>query len=167
MHEWAMLYRAPEKRHSECPLRVTSDRLAAIVDSRALICTHFDAFRFFTKDARPLNQNHLTRETRLDYEQRGCLHTNMDLYKWSYKWMPWIPSSVLFDAMRIAIQAREVDMRASPYDLRSLGFSPIRIEEQSGKEEYRRLQRKLAEDAQPIREKLIEELGHLAIGRVR
>jgi len=162
MHEWAMVYRAPENRHPDFPLRVTADEVADIVESRVLMCTHFDAFRFFTKEAKPLNQNHLTRETRLELEQRGCLHTNMDLYKWSYKWMPWIPSAVLFEAMGIAIRAREVDMRASPYDLRSLGFDPIRIEDPSGKEEYRRLQREIAEDAQPVRETLILILESLS-----
>lgn len=163
MHEWAMVYRAQGNRHPEFPLRVTADRVAEIVESRGLICTHFDAFRFFTEAAKPLNRMKLNRELRHSHEQRGCLHTNMDLYKWAYKWVPWVPSCLLFTALEIAIRARELDMRASPYDLRSLGFSPIRIEEPSGREEYRRLQREIADDAQPIRERLVEELSHLTL----
>ncbi len=161
LHEWAMVYRSPDLRHATYPLRVSPGEVEALVDSRTLLCTHFDAVRFYTKDARPLNRFDLRREQRPAQEQRGCLHTNMDLYKWSFKWMPWIPSDILFAALQIAIRAREVDMRASPYDLRSLGFEPIRIEKACGQEEYRRLQREIAAAAQPVRSKLLYSLSEL------
>src|SRR5215211_4519448 len=87
MHEWAMVYRqqADEVRHNTWPLRHSGERLAAIVEERGVRCSHFDAFRFFTPPARPLNVVQPTRESQRDMEQGGCLHANMDLYKWAYK----------------------------------------------------------------------------------
>lgn len=40
--------------------------------------------------------------------------------RWAIKIFPFIPSELLADALELAIQAREVDMRASPYDLSML-----------------------------------------------
>ena len=63
-------------------------------------CSHFDAFRFFTAPARPLNVLAPTRETQHALEQPGCLHANMDLYKWAYKLSPLVPSELVADASR-------------------------------------------------------------------
>src|SRR5699024_7782314 len=49
MHEWAMVYKKDTLRHDQFPLRMDKDELARFVESRPLVCTHFDAFRFFTK----------------------------------------------------------------------------------------------------------------------
>ena len=46
-------------------------------------------------------------------------------------------------------------MRASPYDLRPLGYEPIPLETSEGRGEYVRLQRRLAERAQPIRARVL------------
>ena len=58
LHEWAMVYRQTpdEVRHNAYPLRYPPDALAAIVEAAPITCTHFDAFRFFTPPARPLNR---------------------------------------------------------------------------------------------------------------
>ncbi len=48
-------------------------------------------------------------------------------------------------------------MRASPYDLSSYGFMPIRIETKDGREEYVEYQKQLRVLAGPIRERLLEE----------
>jgi propanediol dehydratase small subunit len=80
----------------------------------------------------------------------------MDLYRFANKIAPWCSSELLGDAFLLAADARQVDMRASPYDLRDQGFEPIPIENSSGREEYIQEQRRLAELAAPIRERLVE-----------
>ncbi|MEZ0277330.1 MAG: hypothetical protein ACAH88_20635, partial [Roseimicrobium sp.] len=117
-------------------------------------CTHYDAFRFYTPEARPLNTFDPRFETRLDMEQGGCLHANMDLYKWAYKLWPWIGSDLVADAFEVALFGRAMDMRASPYDLEALGFPPIYIETEEGRAEYRRCQQELADRAEPVRRRL-------------
>ncbi|HJE51339.1 MAG TPA: 3-methyladenine DNA glycosylase, partial [Tessaracoccus flavescens] len=84
MHEWAMVYRLQpgETRHPYLKLRFPPDELAAIVEEVGCRCSHFDAFRFFTEPAKPLNLLVPTREGQAELDQPGCLHVNMDLYKW-------------------------------------------------------------------------------------
>jgi len=156
MHEWAMVYKAGEVRHNQVPLRLADDEIAAVVESRPLLCTHFDAFRFFTEEARPLNKNALTRDSFQDNEQPGCIHTNMDIYKWAYKLYPWISSDVIREAFLLAVDARTIDMKASPYDLRDQGLEPIRIETEPGRKEYLAHQTDIWERGRPVRRSLIE-----------
>ncbi|HEY5751625.1 MAG TPA: hypothetical protein VIT21_00615 [Chthoniobacterales bacterium] len=155
LHEWAMVYRTPQVRHGKWPLRFSQAEIARIVDAQPVRCTHYDAFRFFTAEARPLNRWQLARETTSEFEQPGCLHANMDLYKWAYKLTPFAPSELVADAFELAMEIREADMRASPYDLRALGFAPIAIETPEGRAEYERLQRCFSERAAPVRFRLI------------
>lgn len=161
MHEWAMVYKAGEVRHSQVPLRLPGNEIADIVESRPLLCTHFDAFRFFTEEARPLNKNELTSETFRDNEQPGCIHTNMDIYKWAYKLYPWISSEVIREAFLLAVEARTIDMKASPYDLRDQGLEPIRIETEEGRKDYLRHQTAIWERGFPVRQSLIEDYEKL------
>jgi hypothetical protein len=164
-HEWAMVYRqTPEEiRHRAWPLRFSADELARIVDGAALCCTHYDAFRFFTSPARPLNRFTPERESVPQHEQRGCLHANMDLYKWAFKLAPFTPSELIADCFALARDIREVDMRASPYDLNALGFRPIAIETPAGRAEYEGHQRAFAAQGEPLRERLIA-LGTMILG---
>lgn len=155
LHEWAMVYRAPEVRHARWPLRFPAEEIARIVEAQPVCCTHFDAFRFFTAAARPLNRVQPTRETSAQHEQRGCFHANMDLYKWAFKLAPFSPSELVADAFALAREIREADMRASPYDFSALGFAPIRMETAAGREEYESLQREFAQRGAPLRERLI------------
>jgi hypothetical protein len=46
-------------------------------------------------------------------------------------------------------------MRASPYDLAALGFSPVKIETPEGRADYERAQRTFAERARVLRSRLI------------
>ncbi len=156
MHEWAMVYRTEDVRHNQIPLRLPDDEIAEFVESRPLVCTHFDAYRFFTDKAKPLNKNRLSRETFQDTEQPGCLHTNMDLYKWAFKLYPWISSELIREAFLNAVQIRKMDMQASPYDAREFGLEPIKIETEAGRKEYLDLQTRFFENSRPIRKKLIE-----------
>ncbi|MFE4499975.1 3-methyladenine DNA glycosylase [Rhodococcus sp. NPDC056743] len=166
LHEWAMVYRGDEEaiRHQSVPLRLGSAGTDAVVESLPLKCTHYDAFRFFTPDAAPKNALNLIRDTQIDYEQPGCLHAGMDLYKWSFKLLPLVDSDLVMACFEHALLARELDMRASPYDLREYGYSPIAIETPAGRAEYVRQQQQLAERAAPLRATLAERcrdlLGH-------
>lgn len=155
LHEWAMVYRAEDIRHANTPLRFPPEEIARIVESMPVRCSHFDAFRFFTPAARPLNRLQPSRETRLELEQRGCLHANMDLYKWAFKLAPFTPSELVADCFELARSIREVDMRASAYDCTSLGLAPIPIETAEGRAEYERRQRDFAERSQPLRARLL------------
>lgn len=161
MHEWAMVYKSAEIRHSQVPLRMEPKDLAEFVESRPLVCTHFDAFRFFTPEAVPLNKNQLSRETFTEIEQPGCIHSNMDLYKWAFKGFPWVSSDTVFAAFKLACEAREIDMKASPYDLVDQGLEPIKIETEEGRAEYLNAQQTIFEKGIPVREKLIVEFERI------
>jgi hypothetical protein len=157
LHEWAMVYRqTPEQvRHNAWPLRYEPAEIAAVVERSSICCSHYDAFRFFTAPAAPLNKLQPTRAEMPQLEQRGCLHANMDLYKWAFKLAPYTPSELIADCFELAWAIREVDMRASPYDVRGLGFPPIPVETPEGRAEYERLQREFTRRGEPLRARLI------------
>jgi hypothetical protein len=161
LHEWAMVYRCEKPRHTQVPMRLSRQEIDKVVESSDLRCTHYDAFRFFTPGAVPLNKNRLTRELTTDFDQRACIHVTMDLYRFAHKIAPWATSELIGDAFLLAADARRIDMRASPYDLQAQGFEPIRVETATGREEYINEQRRLAELAVPIRQRLIDVYGEL------
>ncbi|MFG1999384.1 3-methyladenine DNA glycosylase [Spirillospora sp. NPDC048911] len=161
MHEWAMVYRSREVRHAAWPMRLEADEIAQVVEARGVRCSHFDAFRFFTPEARPLNVLQPTRERQVELEQPGCLHANMDLYKWAFKLSPLVGSELVADCFALARDIRAVDMRASPYDLSALGHDPIQIETPEGRAEYASEQRAFAERAQPLRQRLSDACEQL------
>ncbi|MGZ0655003.1 3-methyladenine DNA glycosylase [Coraliomargarita sp. W4R53] len=162
MHEWAMVYQGDvegEVRHGErLPLRLSQEATDDYVRSRPIQCTHFDAFRFFSPGAKAFNRIQPNKDTRLEHEQCGCLHTNMDLYKLATHCMPWVGSELLWNCFTFAVSARQLDMQASPYDCSSLGFEPVKVETAAGKLAYERRQRELSEAAQPLRDELIARL---------
>ncbi|MFX0577455.1 3-methyladenine DNA glycosylase [Nocardia nepalensis] len=168
LHEWAMVYKTDDVRHQQVPLRLGSTGTDAVVESMSLRCTHFDAFRFFTPDAVDRNAEPLTRADQVAREQPGCLHANMDLYKWGFKLTPLISSDLLLDYFEFACAARELDMRASPYDLTDYGYEPVRIETPSGRAEYVRAQSALAEQSMKLRQSLLDVcatlLAHETVG---
>ncbi|MEV0718060.1 3-methyladenine DNA glycosylase [Asanoa sp. NPDC050611] len=163
MHEWAMVYRQTqhEVRHDAWPLRLSPADTAAVVEERGVRCSHFDAFRFFTPAARPLNVLTPARDRQHELEQPGCLHANMDLYKWAYKLSPLVPSELVADCFALARDIRALDMRASPYDLAALGYPPVRVETPTGRAEYATAQRGFAERAAPLRARLLAAVGAL------
>ncbi|MFI7430556.1 3-methyladenine DNA glycosylase [Micromonospora sp. NPDC049836] len=163
MHEWAMVYRQTqdEVRHNAWPLRLSPAATAAVVEERGVRCSHFDAFRFFTAPARPLNVLTPTRDSQHALEQPGCLHANMDLYKWAYKLSPLVCSELVADCFALAREIRTLDMRASPYDLAELGYPPVRVETMAGRQEYAQAQRSFAERAAPLRQRLLAECDRL------
>jgi hypothetical protein len=156
LHEWAMVYRSDAPRHAAVPLRLGSAGTDAVVESLPVHCTHHDAFRFFTPAARPLNAIRPERGDQVANEQPGCLHAHMDLYKWAYKLGPATPAELLADCFALAVEVRELDMRASPYDLTGYAYSPVRIETPAGRAEYARAQADFARRAAPLRGRLVE-----------
>lgn len=156
LHEWAMVYRQPREqvRHQGYELRLSPETMARFVESQVLCCSHYDAFRFFASEAKPLNLLQPMLETRVEMEQGACLHANMDLYKWSSKLWPWVGSDLIGDCFALACEGRDLDMRASPYDLSHLGYEPVCIETVEGREQYEMEQRLLAEKAAVLRSKL-------------
>ncbi|WP_426561531.1 3-methyladenine DNA glycosylase [Angustibacter sp. McL0619] len=158
MHEWAMVYGLAEgeQRHEDWPLRLGPAGTDAVVQAQPVRCSHFDAFRFFTPSARPLNSLQPSRSEQVTLEQPGCLHATMDLYKWSFQLLPLVPSSVVAACFSLARDARTVDMRASPYDLRGLGLTSIPIETTAGRAEYVRAQRELTSRGQVLRSEVLD-----------
>ena len=167
LHEWAMVYRADETRHA-APLRLGGAATDEVVEGHRITCSHFDAFRFFTPPARPLNSLQPGRDDRPEFEQPGCLHATMDLYKHAFRLSPLIPSELVADAFELAWDVRILDMRAAPYDFTGLRldptgeiWSPVPIETPAGKQAYAAAQRAFADRAAPIRQALIEECSRL------
>jgi hypothetical protein len=156
LHEWAMVYQQSrdEIRHQGHELRLSPEELASFVESQSICCSHYDAFRFFTPTAKPMNVLQPVLDTRLDMEQGACLHVNMDLYKWASKLWPWIGSDLIGECFELAQEGRDLDMRASPYDLAHLGYQPVFIETATGRTQYEKEQRGLAAKAEPLRNRL-------------
>lgn len=163
LHEWAMVYRQDKfhLRHEYLKLRLGSEGTDAVVEDNRIRCSHFDAFRFYTPDATPLNELTPTRENQRTMEQPGCLHANMDLYKWAYKLTPALPSELVMDCFELSWRIRAMDMQASPYDLEEWGYPAIRIETPQGKAEYVEYQRAFAAEAQELRARVLEEVRPL------
>ncbi len=160
IHEWAMVYGGHDVRHAHiAPLRLPQAQINALVESRPVACSHFDAFRFFAPEAKPLNRIPLEWTTRYDMEQPGCIHANMDLYRWAFTSMPWIGSDLLWQCFELAAELRVLDMQAGPYDLRSMGFEPVQVETADGRHEYQRRQRELSARGCVLRDRLIEVVG--------
>ena len=156
LHEWAMVYQqeANAVRHEYLELRLGSSGTDQVVEENRIRCTHFDAYRFYTPQASGLNELRPTRENQRDLEQPGCLHANMDLYKWAYKLSPALPSELVMDAFELSWRIRAMDMQASPYDLAAWGYPPIPIETAAGKSDYVAHQRTFSAESAVLRERL-------------
>lgn len=164
LHEWAMVYglEQSEIRHSDFPLRLSPEQVADTVHEIGLRCTHIDAYRFFTPAAVPLNPIEPTRATQPDLDQPGCLHANMDLYKYAMWFSPYVGSDLIADCFELARSARALDMQASPYDVSHFGLDPVRVETLEGRVAYASRQREVMDAAGPLRERLLEGLRNLA-----
>jgi hypothetical protein len=160
LHEWAMVHRSTDTRHS-IPLRLSEDALAGTVEDIGLRCTHIDAYRFFTPEASPLNAYVPTRESQPDMEQPGCLHATMDLYKYAMWFQQYVPGDLVLDCFDIAVDTRALDMQASPYDLLELGYPPVHIETPEGRRDYVGRQRALTERGAELRARLAAQLDAL------
>lgn len=161
LHEWAMVYRQEEHRHV-APLRLGQGDTDEVVEANRITCSHFDAFRFFTPAALPLNELGPTRENQPALEQPGCLHAGMDVYKWVIKLGPLMPGEVLLDAFELARDIRRLDMQASPYDLADWGYAPVAVETPTGRAEYVRRQKDFSVRSSALRERVVSLVSDLA-----
>ena len=161
LHEWAMVLGPEEVRHSSWKLRLSQDQIRATIDDVGLKCTHFDAFRFFTPTAVPLNPLQLKRDDQIAFDQPGCLHANMDLYKYAQKFAPVVGSSLVRDTFALAREIRTVDMQVAPYDLADLGVEPIRVETPEGRTEFAKHQLDFSQRAIALRQQLVVALESL------
>ena len=163
LHEWAMLYRAGDEgvRHDSAPLRLSHETIDEVVRTSRLRCTHFDAFRFFTGPAEPLNENRLTRDDQAGFEQPACLHAGMDVYSWTAAMESGAPGELLVDSLRAAFAAREVDMRSSPYDLTAWGLMPIPVESAAGRAEFVRFQQRWMRKTAILRHRFLAAMDRL------
>ena len=159
LHEWAMVYKGSQ-RHPD-PLRLSEKATDEVVESHSIRCTHWDAYRFFTDEARPLNTCSPQPGRQMNWEQPACLHAGMDLYKWASKLGPVVDSTLWLDTFQLACDIRQLDMEASPYDLRDWGFTPVKIETPEGKREYVQRQREFAERGNILRRRLLTSLSLL------
>jgi hypothetical protein len=160
MHEWAMQY-WPEgaspppsaKYQKHLPLRVSRGVINDAVERKGISCTHVDALRYFAPAAGPLNHHghSLKREQQLELEQPACVHAQMDLLKMALKLVPFCDPILLQNSLEIALDARKLDIAASPYDVTAFGVGVIPVETSPGRKEYRRQQVNLMKKAQPIR----------------
>lgn len=175
LHEWAMLYSGrmnniidPLPKHQpQLQLRVSQQEIDDIVESGLLTCTHFDAWRFFHPASQTMNHiASLDRSKQAEYEQPGCIHATMDLFKYAYTIYPMISSQLLLQCFMCAVSARIIDMRASPYDVSSFDEckSPIFIESVEGKKEYIQLQEELYLRAVPLRLQLLQVYQNILEG---
>lgn len=164
LHEWAMLLGQTQDgyRHQSWPLRVTQEQIAATVDEVGLRCTHFDAWRFFTPESLLRNPWSHSRESQPEWDQGGCLHANMDLYKWSMRLQPLVASDFVMRAFDLALRIRQLDMAASPYDFRHLDVAAIAVETPDGRVAFARQQREFAREADELRAELLSKLGELS-----
>ncbi|MCZ6673955.1 MAG: 3-methyladenine DNA glycosylase [Verrucomicrobia bacterium] len=157
LHEWAMVYKSNCIRHQDTPLRLSTEEIERVIEAQTLRCTHYDAFRFFTDSAKPRNTLQPKPDDRGQNEQFGCVHFNMDLFKWCYKLSPWISSELTLECFFLAVEARELDMRASPYDLNAFGYEPIPIETADGRIAYQSGQKEIANKGRSLAARFLEE----------
>ena len=155
-----MVYRLDpvDVRHAAWPLRLGAAGTDAVVEAHRIRCSHFDAFRFFTPDAAPLNALAADPGEPAALEQPGCLHAGMDLYKWAYKLVPAVPERAGPGLLRAGPRrSATLDMRASPYDLaRARLRRRSAIETPEGKAAYVAAQRGFAARGQALRARLVD-----------
>jgi hypothetical protein len=93
-------------KNQSLSLRVSKQQICTVIDAHPPRCTHFDALRFFTGPALPLNRilPTPTRILQMSSDQPGCLHVNMDLFKWAVNMYPFISSELIADTLALALQ---------------------------------------------------------------
>ena len=88
-------------------------------------------------------------------------HANMDCYRIAMKLGPAVPGELLLDCFELARDIRELDMRASPYDLRDWGYQPVPIETPEGKATYVAAQREFTRRSNGLRDRLLAAIAAL------
>jgi hypothetical protein len=164
LHEWAMQYMpdgAPEspsaKYQGHLPLRVDRKVINETLERKGVSCTHVDALRYFAPAAGPLNHHgaKLARVDQLRLEQPACVHAHMDLLKLCLRLSPFCDAELLQRVLEIALEARKLDVAASPYELSSYGVVAVPVETSEGRAQYKERQISLMRAAAPVRQDLL------------
>jgi hypothetical protein len=143
------------------PRRVSAKIIRETVERRGVHCTHVDAIKYFTKDALPLNMYPISVSNRsheqLQWEQPACVHAHMDLLQYATRLQPFLDAKLFRNILALCLDARRLDVAASPYDATSYGLIPVPIETSEGRTLYRKRQTELMERAQPLRQQLLDQ----------
>jgi hypothetical protein len=79
----------------------------------------------------------------------------MDLLKMTLKLQPFCDPRLLQKVLKVALDARTLDVAASPYDASHYGVGVIPVETPEGRAEYRQQQINLMRRAEPVRVELL------------
>lgn len=122
----------------------------------ALLTIITDALRFFAQDALPLNKfgGPLERSDQVRLEQPACVHAHMDLLKVALKLTPFGDPVLLQRVLEVGLEARKLDVAASPYDATEYGLGVVPVDTSEGRSEYRSRQRELMAQVAPVRRAL-------------
>ena len=167
LHEWAMQYQPSDnapappsaKYQAHLPLRVSRQVIADVVERQGIHCTHVDALKYFSPAATLYNHYgaSLERLDQLRLEQPACVHAHMDLIKIVLRLQPFVNATLISRVVDLALQARRLDVAASPYDGTAYdGVSIVPIETPEGRAEYRHQQQELMRHAQVLRRELLD-----------
>lgn len=80
----------------------------------------------------------------------------MDLLKIILRLQPFCDSDLFLRVLTMSLDARRLDVAASPYDARKYGLEVIPVETEEGRALYREKQRELMVRAEPIRRELLD-----------
>ena len=83
------------------------------------------------------------------------VHAHMDLLKIALRLQPFCNPDLLQRVLKLSLDARRLDVAASPYDATSYNVEVIPVETETGRSLYRKQQRALMDRAEPIRRELL------------
>ena len=157
LHEWAMVYRdrRDPARHGAAAAGPGRHRRRA---SRRTGSTARTSTRSGSSPGRPRPRNAAAADpgrpagagaAGLPARRHGPLQVGLQAEPGDAR-RSWSPT-----ASRWPSTIRELDMRATPYDLAALGYAPVAIETPEGKAEYVAAQRGFAARAAPLRARLL------------
>lgn len=143
-----------------------SVRLLFLVPQYSKCYTNYsfqDALRFFAEDALPLNKfgGLLKRDDQAKLEQPACVHAHMDLLKLALKLTPFGDAQLLQSVLEVGLEARKLDVAASPYDASAYGVGVVPIDTPEGRNKYREDQMKLMKRVEPVRKSLLGAYSNL------
>jgi hypothetical protein len=86
----------------------------------------------------------------------------LDLLQMALKSAPFCDPILLQNTLEIVVNARKLDIAASPYDATGFGVGVIPVKRSEGRKEYRRQQIMLMKKAQPIRLEMLHAYNLLS-----
>lgn len=103
----------------------------------------------------------------------------MDLFKIAWRLQPFISPTILAEALTAALQARTLDVEASPYDVSAyfgldwnnetvpigtVQLGAVKIETEEGRKEYQRRQLQIMKRGEVVRAKLLRAYNDFLLG---